>query len=98
MIAHERRRSFAIRSTWKCLTTAAPGVVIAALVLAGSAPLPAQETLLPSWNEGEVKESILAFVSRATTPGTFVVPPAKAEEMYFPEVFGRSASDQVIVK
>jgi len=70
MIAHERRRSFAIRSTWKCLTTAAPGVVIAALVLAGSAPLPAQETLLPSWNEGEVKESILAFVSRATTPGT----------------------------
>jgi alpha-2-macroglobulin len=31
-------------------------------------------------------------------PGTFIVPPAKAEEMYSPEVFGRSASDWVIVK
>lgn len=38
------------------------------------------------------------YVARATTPGTFVVPPAKAEEMYSPEVFGRSASDMVIVK
>jgi uncharacterized protein YfaS (alpha-2-macroglobulin family) len=38
------------------------------------------------------------YVTRATTPGTFVVPPAKAEEMYSPEVFGRSASDVVIVK
>jgi len=37
-------------------------------------------------------------VARATTPGTFVVPPAKAEEMYSPEVFGRSASDLVIVE
>jgi uncharacterized protein YfaS (alpha-2-macroglobulin family) len=38
------------------------------------------------------------YIARATTPGTFVVPPAKAEEMYSPEVFGRSASDWVIVK
>ncbi len=38
------------------------------------------------------------YIARATTPGTFVVPPAKAEEMYSPEVFGRSASDQVIVE
>jgi uncharacterized protein YfaS (alpha-2-macroglobulin family) len=38
------------------------------------------------------------YVARATTPGTFVVPPAKAEEMYSPEVFGRSSSDLVIVK
>lgn len=38
------------------------------------------------------------YVARATTPGTFVVPPAKAEEMYSPEVFGRSASDRVIVE
>ena len=37
------------------------------------------------------------YIARATTPGTFVVPPAKAEEMYSPEVFGRSASDWVIV-
>lgn len=38
------------------------------------------------------------YVTRATTPGTFVVPPAKAEEMYFPEVFGRSAGDVVMVE
>ena len=34
---------------------------------------------------------------RATTLGEFVVPPARAEEIYAPEVFGRSASDRVIV-
>jgi hypothetical protein len=38
------------------------------------------------------------YIARATTPGTFVVPPTKAEEMYSPEVFGRSSSDWVIVK
>jgi uncharacterized protein YfaS (alpha-2-macroglobulin family) len=39
-----------------------------------------------------------SYVTRATTPGHYVVPPAKAEEMYSPEVFGRSASDQLIVE
>jgi uncharacterized protein YfaS (alpha-2-macroglobulin family) len=39
-----------------------------------------------------------SYVARATTPGTFVVPPSKAEEMYSPEVFGRSSSDWVIVE
>ncbi len=38
------------------------------------------------------------YVARATTPGTFVVPPAKAEEMYSPETFGRSAGDRLIVE
>ncbi len=38
------------------------------------------------------------YVARATTPGTFVVPPPKAEEMYSPETFGRGASDRVIVE
>jgi len=38
------------------------------------------------------------YIARATTPGTFVVPPTKAEEMYSPEVFGRSSSDWVIIK
>ena len=38
------------------------------------------------------------YTARATTPGTFIVPPAKAEEMYSPEVFGRSGSDWVIVE
>jgi uncharacterized protein YfaS (alpha-2-macroglobulin family) len=39
-----------------------------------------------------------SYVARATTPGQFVVPPAKAEEMYAPETFGRSAGDRVIVE
>ena len=37
------------------------------------------------------------YYARATTPGHFVVPPAKAEEMYHPETFGRSASDRVVI-
>ena len=39
-----------------------------------------------------------SYVARATTPGTFVVPPARAEEIYAPEVFGRSSSDLVIIE
>jgi uncharacterized protein YfaS (alpha-2-macroglobulin family) len=38
------------------------------------------------------------YVTRATTPGTFVTPPATAEEIYSPEVFGRTATDLVIVE
>ncbi len=39
-----------------------------------------------------------SYVARATTPGTFVVPPAKAEEMYHPETFGRTGTDFVSIK
>ncbi len=39
-----------------------------------------------------------AYVARATTPGDFVVPPAKAEEMYHPETFGRGGSDRVRIE
>lgn len=38
------------------------------------------------------------YIARATTPGNFVVPPTKAEEMYNPETFGRSGTDRVIVE
>jgi hypothetical protein len=38
------------------------------------------------------------YVARATTPGLFVVPPAKAEEMYAPETFGRGQSDRMVVE
>jgi uncharacterized protein YfaS (alpha-2-macroglobulin family) len=38
------------------------------------------------------------YTTLATTPGTFIVPPTKAEEMYSPETFGRSASDKVIIE
>ena len=39
-----------------------------------------------------------SYTARATTPGVFVVPPAKAEEMYAPETFGRTATDWVAVE
>ena len=39
-----------------------------------------------------------SYVARATTPGLFIAPPAKAEEMYHPETFGRSKSDRVRVE
>jgi len=39
-----------------------------------------------------------SYVARATTPGQFVVPPAKAEEMYHPETFGRTGTDFVNVQ
>jgi hypothetical protein len=38
------------------------------------------------------------YVARATTPGTFITPPTRAEEIYAPETFGRSASDIVVVE
>ena len=41
------------------------------------------DRLLPGIHE-------VSFVARATTPGDFVLKPAQAEEMYAPEVFGRS--------
>ena len=37
------------------------------------------------------------YYARATTPGEFMVPPARAEESYFPEVFGRSDSGRFTV-
>jgi alpha-2-macroglobulin len=38
-----------------------------------------------------------SYVARATTPGSFVVPPTRAEEMYAPETFGRAATDRVVI-
>jgi uncharacterized protein YfaS (alpha-2-macroglobulin family) len=39
-----------------------------------------------------------SYVARATTPGVFVVPPTKAEEMYHPETFGRGKTDHVRIE
>ncbi len=38
------------------------------------------------------------YLARATTPGRFVVPPTRAEEMYSPEIFGRTAASVLEVK
>lgn len=37
------------------------------------------------------------YLARATTVGDFIVPPSRAETMYEAEVYGHSASDQVVV-
>ena len=37
------------------------------------------------------------YTARATTKGSFVVPPTHVEEMYSPEIFGRSSSDKVVI-
>jgi len=41
---------------------------------------------------------VYQYNCRATTTGYFNVPPAKVEEMYSPEIFGRSASNIVIIE
>jgi len=56
-------------------------------------------------NRAEVFKSLLyqgtwdySYVARATTPGAFIASPAKAEEMYSPETFGRSHTDFVTIE
>ena len=39
-----------------------------------------------------------SYTVRATTPGTFIAAPTKAEEMYSPETFGRSTGLTVVVE
>jgi len=38
-----------------------------------------------------------SYLALATTPGTFVVPPANAKQIYAPETFGRTGTDHVVV-
>ena len=38
-----------------------------------------------------------SYLARATTDGTFVAPPTRAEQVYAPETFGRGASDLVVI-
>jgi hypothetical protein len=39
-----------------------------------------------------------SYIARATTAGTFRTAPARAEEMYAPEIFGRTATTTIEVK
>ena len=46
-------------------------VLFVVLVTAGCASVQTPSTdPLPSWNEGKVKQSIVAFVAKVTTPGS----------------------------
>ncbi|NLE85426.1 MAG: hypothetical protein GX607_03405 [Myxococcales bacterium] len=74
--------------------------------------LSARQTLSPSHYRRELRDDrVLFFVdhlpagiyhyrylARATTPGRFVVPPTQAEEMYNPEVFGRTGASSFEVR
>lgn len=67
---------------------------------------------LSSWHRRELRDDRVLFfiddmaqgmyhyryLARATTAGKFVVPPTKAEEMYTPEVFGRTGATSVEVR
>ena len=48
------------------------------------------------WLQGGVYT--YSYLASATTPGTFVVPPATAAQLYAPETFGRTATDRVVVQ
>ena len=43
-------------------------------------------------------EHSYSYVARATTPGRFVHPPARAEAMYQPETQGRTATGTLVVR
>ena len=43
-------------------------------------------------------EHTFSYLVRATTAGTFQAGPTRAEEMYEPEVFGRTSTDLVTVQ
>jgi len=38
------------------------------------------------------------YLVRVTTPGIYHLPPTKVEEMYSPEVFGRSGEKEIVIK
>ncbi|HET8591620.1 MAG TPA: alpha-2-macroglobulin family protein [Nakamurella sp.] len=48
------------------------------------------------WLQGGVYT--YSYLASATTPGTFVVPPATAKQIYAPETFGRTATATVVVQ
>ena len=48
-----------------------------------------------SWLPGGVYT--YSYLALATTPGSFVVPPATAQQLYAPETFGRTGTDHVVI-
>lgn len=71
-----------------------------------------QKEMRPSYDRSEVRDDRVVFfadnldaglfhyryLARATTFGHFVLPPTKVEEMYEPEVFGRTGATEVTVR
>lgn len=44
------------------------------------------------------KDMKMEYLVRATTAGTYVAPPPRAEEMYSPEVYGQGVATKVVIK
>ena len=40
---------------------------------------------------------VVSYIARATAPGSFMVAPTQAEDMYRPEIFGRNATATIVV-
>lgn len=64
---------------------------------AGRDGLQAMQHVLAGWL-ARYSITALRIMARATTPGRFVVPPTQAEEMYNPEVFGRTGASSFEVR
>jgi len=39
-----------------------------------------------------------SYLAKATTAGSFVAPPTRAEQVYAPETFGRTGTDRVVIE
>ncbi len=79
---------------------------------AGPAPIPNAGDDDSPWHHQEIRDDRVVFfvnelppgthrfryLARATTRGRFVLPPARAEEMYAPEIFGRTGVQTVVVR
>jgi uncharacterized protein YfaS (alpha-2-macroglobulin family) len=92
--------------------TTAPGTAAAGTAGAGTAAGSAPSDWMPVWfdhqNLRDDRAEAFAgwlpggvytysYLALASTPGTFVVPPATGQQIYAPETFGRTATDHVVV-
>ena len=48
-------------------------------------------------NDLKEGQQCYSYLVRAITRGSFIVPPATAEEMYNPSIYGRSSSTNVLI-
>ena len=48
-------------------------------------------------NQFSAGEHVTSYIARATAPGTFVVAPTQAEDMYRPDVFGRNGTATIVI-